>query len=210
MNVVVFAREFNCNNIYTSGPVLFCKRCRRIVGYVDNIAGERIYRLVDERLLTFEPIKKNVVGEKVVMFFGAYEENNKRKRVTSETDLWLERVHPEHDSSLEVSDDEQEDEIIIPDEYLDSTLSDYESYIEDDLSLYNDDWSDDSSQNAVGLVSDTPLSIFSSYSNLFMHENFNVLENSVGTCKFYVLLFLEILNTHFFRISIYYTSFTLY
>lgn len=207
----VYAREFHCNNVYTgSGSILFCKRCRRVLGYVDYIDGERVFRLIDVRLMNFEFIKKNVEGEKEVIFLGASEHTSKRKRVESEVDSLIEppqkkrkvnellvmHVRPQYESLYDLLEEQEgdADDVFITGEYIDLSQSDHGSEVDQDTSLYNDDWSSDSSQSAIGLEPYTPdmsplVSMSSSFSELFMHENFNVLENAVGGCKLFCLHF---------------------
>lgn len=68
----------DCRNVIldSNGTIIYCIHCRRITGYVDE---NRIAHLHNVRLLQYEPVVMNKIGNQHVQFMKVFEFIPKRK-----------------------------------------------------------------------------------------------------------------------------------
>lgn len=154
-------RSGECNNIFSSGPIVFCSRCRKVLGYIVDWAGEdmddhSILHLQEVRLLTFRPLKVHSDGDRQVYFLGAFSKPFDNAHASKKIDTLMKpmplvqlndvtimRVAPSYEyETLNVPFDEQP--ILVDEEeeadeewleYLDRTiLSEEEDWMDSDQS----------------------------------------------------------------------------
>lgn len=64
-------------NVILDGPIIYCKNCRRILGYVDENGVAHLHGV---RLLKYEPLNVRIIGGKKIMAVSISENiSNKRK-----------------------------------------------------------------------------------------------------------------------------------
>lgn len=167
--VEIYARALCCNNLKDVGMILFCRKCRHVVGHIDYLNGERLCRLNNVRAVRFEPLMLRQHNEKEVLLIGARDAVPKRQRIASVSDFELEppskkhkidellvmHVHLRYENAPLREDNEEHN--ILPDyesEY-DSDLDEEESIVS--LGSTDSVWSEDASWGRVGLPPRTPI-----------------------------------------------------
>lgn len=66
--------------MYTSGSLMFCGNCRRVIGYIDY---DKICVLKDVRLLYFVPIDARVIVDKQIMLFRVLEHGPVKRKLAA-------------------------------------------------------------------------------------------------------------------------------
>lgn len=75
----------DCKNVYVSGSLLFCRNCKRVIGYVD---WNDIYVLKDVRLLYVVPIEVRPMDGKQFIYFRLLDHGPQKRKC--EIDIYSE------------------------------------------------------------------------------------------------------------------------